>query len=145
MQRVVTVKHHVYILDNPRIPRVATEERLIDLSQIPEAALELESCGGCGVQPGEAHAQVNPGDCDWAHCPDCGEQLLLHDCEHWDEDADGPDRPSIWHGVRPDTDAAVKAGYFFWHPAPDINRYVPDEGMARARLEWNPETQKYRV
>lgn len=53
--------------------------------------MELKECPGCRVALGGAHED----ECDHALCPDCGEQLIFHDCEHWGEDADGPDRPAL--------------------------------------------------
>lgn len=103
-------------------------------TNIDAAQPALEECLGCRVQPGEYHDD----GCDHAHCPGCGEQLLLHDCGD-------SDRPSIWRGIDPDEAAAVRGNLFYWHPAPDIQRWVPDGTRARALYEWDPTEQKFLV
>lgn len=93
---------------------------------------KFETCGGCGAEPGKPHQD----DCDWAHCPGCGEQLLLHDCG-------GSDRPSLWPGMRPDEIAARDLDIWYWHPAPDINTWVPDTTRAGACCAWDPIKQRF--
>lgn len=91
-----------------------------------------EECPGCRVTPGEHHDD----ECDHAHCPGCGEQLLMHDCGD-------SDRPSLWHGDNP---AAIKAHELGWmekHPAPNISGPVPQEAYVRALRDWDPTTQTW--
>lgn len=99
-----------------------------------EAELAPKECPGCRAEPDTPHED----DCDHAHCPGCGEQLLLHDCGD-------SDRPSIWHGIRPDEEAAITADMWFFHSAPDIRRYVPDCARARMQLDWDASDQRFRV
>lgn len=102
----------------------------------------LEECYGCGVSPGTAHED----DCDHARCPDCGDQLFFHDCDHWPEDADGPDRPAIWHGVDPRAEVARTLGW--WTTAAGIDEPVEDHirvltAEALGQIRWNPDKQRY--
>lgn len=85
-------------------------------------------------------------DCDHAACPDCGEQLLFHDCEQWPAGVDGPDRPAIWHGVNPQ--AEVARALSWWTTAVGIDHLVEDytrvliaEGTGQ--ITWDRNTQRY--
>jgi hypothetical protein len=106
--------------------------------------IELEDCPGCLAAPSESHGE----DCDHARCPDCGEQLLFHDCEHWDEDADGPTRPALWHGVDQRAEVARILGW--WTTAAGMDRLVEDYTRvlfadALGQTAWNPRTQRYDI
>lgn len=136
IQRVTVYVDYGSSFFDPPLP----EERDIDLSTVPEAALELTNCA-CGVEPEQPHID----GCSHAHCPDCGYQLLLHDCHYWDDDADGPNRQSIWHGVDPAIEAAVKGRLYYFHSSPDVMRYFPDTGHAAAIFDWDLQAQKYLV
>lgn len=103
---------------------------------------DLKSCPGCLAKPGGSHGE----DCDHALCPDCGEQLLFHNCEHWPEDADGPDRPALWHGVNQEAEVARKLNW--WTTASGIDHLVEDytrvlmaEGLGQ--VTWDRDTQRY--
>jgi hypothetical protein len=107
-----------------------------------EMQTELKECGDCQAAPGEAHDE----DCDHAACPDCGEQLFMHECEHWPEDADGPDRPARWHGVDPRTEVARTLDW--WTTATGIDHLVEDYtrvifAIALGQVTWDPQAQKY--
>lgn len=95
---------------------------------------ELETCADCGVAPGQPHLD----GCDWACCPDCGEQLLMH------EECD-PQRPAIWHGIDPYVEAAQQRGWQTTiagvdEPMEDSNRAVA--AKHRGELVWDPQTQR---
>lgn len=101
---------------------------------------DLQPCYGCRVQPGENHQ----AGCDWARCPDCGEQLIFHECEWWEDDE--PDRPSTWHGLDPKAEVARAMGW--WTTAVGIEGPVEDSmavllAAARDLIGWNRETQRY--
>lgn len=105
---------------------------------------DLEDCPGCLAKPGTPHGQ----DCDHAACPACGEQLLFHDCEHWPSDADGPKRPSIWHGVNPQAEVARAQGWWTTasgidHLVEDYTRVVIAEGLGQ--ITWDSDAQKYSI
>lgn len=102
----------------------------------------LEECPGCRVAPGRAHDE----DCDHARCPDCGEQLFFHECEAWPEDADGPDRPALWHGIHPDEEVARKLNW--WTTAVGIDHPVEDFtrvsfAVHLKQVTWDPQAQRY--
>lgn len=104
----------------------------------------LENCPGCGVAAGKNHDD----NCDHAVCPDCGEQLLMHDCEHWADDAEGPDRPALWHGV--DQQAEVARTLNWWTTATGIDHLVEDYtrvvvATALGQVTWDPRAQKYAI
>lgn len=100
---------------------------------------DLEQCPGCRTAPGSPH-----GDgCDHAVCPDCGGQLLFHDCE-----IDGPERPAIWHGVNPQAEVARALNW--WTTAVGIDHLVEDytrvtiaEGLGQ--IAWDRDAQRYRT
>jgi hypothetical protein len=101
-----------------------------------------ENCLGCVVAPGNPHGE----DCDHAVCPDCGEQLLFHDCEHWPEDAEGPNRPALWHGVDPRAEVARTLNW--WTTAVGVDRLVEDYtrvlfATALGQVTWDPQAQRY--
>ena len=104
----------------------------------------LEECYGCAVPPNTPHED----GCDRARCPDCGDQLLLHDCEFWPGDADGPDRPALWHGMSPSEEVARKLSW--WTTAAGIDHLVEDHmrvsvAEALGQITWNPRTQRYDI
>jgi hypothetical protein len=104
----------------------------------------LEACPGCIAEPGQPHGE----DCDHALCPDCGEQLLFHDCEHWPANADGPNRPAIWHGINPMAEVARAQGW--WTTATNIGHLVEDYTRVMfaevlGQISWAPTTQRYVV
>src|SRR5699024_6887795 len=99
----------------------------------------LEECPGCQVAVGMTH----DNDCDHARCPDCGEQLFFHDCDHWPEDADGPDRPAMWHGVDPRIEVARARDWWTTismltgsEEAEDCTRVLIAEALGQ--ITWNP-------
>lgn len=105
---------------------------------------ELRDCLGCLAKPGRAHGQ----DCDHAACPDCGEQLLFHDCDRWPDDAGGPSRPAIWHGVDPQAEVARARNW--WTTAVGIDHLVEDHTRVSfaevlGQITWNPEQQRYTI
>jgi hypothetical protein len=106
-------------------------------------ATELKDCGGCGATPGQAHGE----DCDHAACPDCGEQLFMHDyCERRPEDATEPDRPALWHGINPRAEMAQTLNW--WTTRPDVDHPVEDYTRvlvadALGQITWDPQAQKY--
>jgi hypothetical protein len=93
----------------------------------------LEKCAGCQAEPDSAH-----GDgCDWARCPDCGEQQLM---------CDETDRPAMWHGIDPRDE--VTHAKDWWTTAAGIDHLVEDTfrvqvAEVRGEIRWNPETQRY--
>lgn len=102
----------------------------------------LEECPGCRVAPGQQHDE----DCDHAACPDCGEQLLLHECEHWAQDAEGPDRAAVWHGIDPRTELARTLNW--WTTAAGFDHLVEDYtrvvfAIALEQVTWDREAQRY--
>ena len=106
----------------------------------------LEVCPGCLVNPGQFHEE----DCDHACCPDCGEQLIYHECTEWPEDAIGPDRPALWHGIAPSTEVAHTLNW--WtdgkeygedHPVEDYTRVLCADALGQ--ITWNPKTQRYDI
>lgn len=104
----------------------------------------LEECPGCRVAPGRPHDE----DCDHARCPDCGEQLIYHDCQLWPDDADGPSRAAIWHGIDPKAEVAHTANW--WTTAVGIDHLVEDFtrvswAIALNQVTWNPQTQRYDI
>lgn len=105
---------------------------------------DLETCYGCGAAPQSYHQE----HCDWARCPDCGEQLLLHDCDHWPDDADGPDRSAIWHGITPSDEVAQACNW--WTTAVGIDHLVEDDirvliANHLRQITWNPREQRYDI
>lgn len=104
---------------------------------------DLETCPGCIAAPGTPHGE----DCDHACCPDCGEQLLFHDdCEYWPDDADGPDRPAIWHGINPQAEVARKLNWWTLH-APTGRRVEDYTRVTIAEMcgqvTWDRQAQRY--
>jgi hypothetical protein len=109
-----------------------------------ETSTSLEECPGCRVDPGGGHGD----ECDHAWCPDCGEQLFLHVCERWDDDADGPDRPALWHGV--DQRAQVARQRSWWTTAVGIDHLVEDYSrvlfaIGPGQITWDPRFQTYAI
>lgn len=109
-----------------------------------ERGLTLEPCSGCGVEPGQEHQD----GCDHACCPDCGEQLIFHDCDAWDPDADGPDRAALWHGIDPRKEVAQTLNWWTTHAR--IDHLVEDYTRvlfadALHQIAWDPHGQKYLV
>lgn len=105
---------------------------------------DLRDCLGCLAKPGTAHGQ----DCDHAACPDCGEQLLFHDCDRWPPGADGPTRPALWHGV--DQKAEVARACNWWTTAVGIDHLVEDYtrvifAKALGQIIWDPAQQRYAI
>jgi hypothetical protein len=99
--------------------------------------MELKRCLGCLAAPNTTHSD----GCDWARCPDCGEQLILC-CEH-----DDPTRPAMWHGVDPRDEVARQLGW--WTTVVGIDRPVGDAtrvviAHALGQLTWNKETPAVR-
>ena len=104
----------------------------------------LEKCYGCAVEPGTAHKD----GCDHARCPDCGQQLLFHDCDYWLKDADGPNRPAMWHGMSPSEEVARQLSWWTTatgldHPVEDHMRVSVAEDLGH--ITWNPRTQRYDI
>ena len=106
--------------------------------------MSTEICSGCSAAPGTPHDE----DCDHAACPDCGEQLLMHDCDRWPAGADGPDRPAIWRGVDPSAEVARTLDW--WTTAVGIDHLVEDytrvtiaEGTGQ--ITWDPGAQRYTI
>lgn len=104
----------------------------------------LEYCAGCGAHPGENHGE----DCDHAPCPDCGEQLLLHECAFWPVDATGPDRPARWSGVDPRDEIARAQDW--WTTAVGLDYLVEDYdrvlcAIALGQIAWDQREQHYTV
>lgn len=102
----------------------------------------LEECPGCRVAPGQSHKD----DCDHARCPDCGEQLFFHDCQEWPEDADGPNRDAIWHGIDPRAEVAHTQDWWTTavgidHPVEDFSRVSFAEALKQ--ITWDPNGQRY--
>jgi hypothetical protein len=101
-----------------------------------------EDCAACGATPGENH-----GDhCDWARCPDCGDQLLMHWCDHWSDGVDTPDRPAVWHGVDPRDEVARTLNW--WTTAVGIDHLVEDTtrvlvASALGQITWDRDNQRY--
>lgn len=108
-----------------------------------DTILPLEVCPGCRVAPDNPHDE----HCDHARCPDCGEQLIFHSCEKWQlADADGPDRPAMWHGVAPGAEVARIRGW--WTTAVGIDYLVEDDtrvtiAVALKMVTWDPAGQRY--
>jgi hypothetical protein len=107
-----------------------------------ERGLTLHPCYGCGVEPGQAHED----GCDHACCPDCGEQLIFHDCDTWDPEAEGPDRPALWHGIDPRKEVAQVLNWWTTHAR--IDHLVEDYTRvlfadALHQITWDPRGQKY--
>lgn len=105
---------------------------------------QLVGCPGCAAAPDTAHEE----DCDHACCPDCGEQLFMHDCDEWADDADGPNRPAAWHGVDPTAEVAHQLGW--WTTVVGINHPVEDYTRVNVAADldmvtWDPENQRYVV
>lgn len=103
---------------------------------------DLTKCYGCKAMPGEHHED----NCDWACCPDCGEQLIFHRCD--DPSGLNPERPAIWHGLPPYVEVARALDW--WTTAAGIDHLVEDAtrvlvAAARGEIRWNPETQRYDV
>lgn len=103
---------------------------------------ELENCSGCLAAPGEPHGE----DCDHARCPDCGEQLIFHDCEHWTDD--GLDRPAMWHGIDPRAEVAQALNWWkavtgFDHLVEDYTRVLFAEALDQ--IAWDPQAQRYTI
>lgn len=99
-------------------------------------------CPDCQVEPGQNHEE----GCDYAQCPDCGEQLLLHECEHWEEDAEGPDRPPKWHGVAPRAEVARTMNWWTTHVG--IDHLVEDYtrvlyAIVLGQVVWDRQEQRY--
>lgn len=99
-------------------------------------------CPGCRAAAGQPHGE----DCDHARCPDCGEQLLMHDCDLWPADADGPDRPALWHGIHPSDEVARALGW--WTTAVGIDHLVEDYtrvlfAQALGQITWDRQAQRY--
>lgn len=103
------------------------------------------NCPGCGAAPGTDHAD-DPDDrklsCDWACCPECGEQLT--GCS----DHAGSTRPARWNGIAPGKEAARKLGW--WTTATGIDHLVEDHArvlFARVlgQITWNPQAQRYDI
>ncbi|HET9656410.1 MAG TPA: hypothetical protein VFP72_13725 [Kineosporiaceae bacterium] len=111
-----------------------------------ERGFTLDVCPGCRVEPGQPHGD----DCDHACCPDCGEQLIFHDCEHWAADAEGPDRAALWHGVNPRAEVAQTLNW--WTTAVGIDHLVEDYTRVlyaiyakNAFVTWDPRAQRYQI
>ncbi|UKD50878.1 hypothetical protein L3Q65_00875 (plasmid) [Amycolatopsis sp. FU40] len=105
----------------------------------------LKECLGCDAQPGQAHTRE---DCTHAQCPDCGEQLYMHECDYWPEGAEGPGRPALWHGA--DQQAAVARAQNWWTTASGVDHPVEDYtrvrfAIALGQIAWDAYTQKYTV
>jgi hypothetical protein len=101
-----------------------------------------EPCRGCAVAPGQHHVE----DCIHAVCPDCGEQLYMHECEYWAEDADGPDRPALWHGIDPRTEVARARNW--WTTVYGIDHLVEDYtrvlfAIGLDQVVWDGQDQRY--
>jgi hypothetical protein len=112
----------------------------------PAMQTTLKECPGCRVAPRKPHDE----DCDHAQCPDCGEQLFMHDCEHWPARAKGPNRPALWHGIDPRTEIAHSLNwwtdgrlYGVDYPVEDYNRV--GFAIALKQIAWNPRTQRYDI
>lgn len=108
------------------------------------AMIDAEECPGCRAAPGSAHHD----ECDHALCPDCGDQLFLHMCEFWDDDAESPNRPALWHGV--DQRARVAHQHNWWTTAVGINHLVEDYtrvlfAIGLGQITWEPESQTYAI
>lgn len=97
----------------------------------------MEKCADCQAEPNTAHAD----GCDWARCPECGEQQLM--CE---EHADS-ERPAMWHGI--DQREEVAHAKDWWTEVVGIGRIEDFTRVliasARGEIRWNPETQRYDV
>jgi hypothetical protein len=96
---------------------------------------DLKPCRGCGVAPEQAHEE----GCDWAKCPECGEQ------RDWGCDHDS-DQPSIWHGIDPRAEVAQAREW--WTTATGIDHLVEDYtrvlvAIGRGDIDWDPQTQRY--
>lgn len=99
----------------------------------------LEQCPGCGAAPGRTHEE----DCDHAACPECGEQLLMHECQ---VSAGGVVRPASWHGL--DQRAEVAQAMGWWTTAAGIDHLVEDYtrvlfAIALRQVTWDREAQRY--
>jgi hypothetical protein len=98
------------------------------------------NCRGCRAAPGRPHED----GCDWARCPDCGEQLFGHyDCE---APQPGPERPALWHGVDPRCEVAQVAGWWTTvvgidHLVEDTTRVLYAHGLGQ--IHWDPTAQRY--
>jgi hypothetical protein len=98
---------------------------------------DLEDCCGCGAAPDTAHDR----DCDWAACPECGEQLLLHACGLPDSG-----RPPLWHGI--DQRCEVARAMNWWATAVGVDHLMEDYtrvtiAIALRQVAWDQRTQKY--
>ena len=95
----------------------------------------LQVCAECAVAPGQAHEE----DCDHASCPECGEQLLLHD-EHRQT------RPALWSGIDPREQMARELGW--WTVRAEAGLVEDFDSVTEARVrgyvEWDPVQQRYR-
>jgi hypothetical protein len=93
-------------------------------------------CGGCGAKPGKPHGSC----CDYARCPDCGQELAR--CATHQDD---PDRPPIWHGADQHRLIAVEMGWWLNHPefgrTPDFRRIRL--AISGGAFKWNTDTQTY--
>jgi hypothetical protein len=106
----------------------------------------LDLCPGCGVEPGRPHGD----DCDHACCPDCGEQLIFHACEHWASDAEGPDRLALWHGIDPRAEVARTLNWWTTvvginHPVEDYTRVLYAIYDDNALVTWDARAQCYSI
>ncbi|HEY9251595.1 MAG TPA: hypothetical protein VIP06_02970 [Nocardioides sp.] len=121
-ERMTKVGHGTYRL-------VATTE-----GEPMNTTTDLKRCSDCQAEPGTNHSQ----GCDWAACPECGEQQLLH-TEHDDT------LPAIWHGIDQKAEIARRLGW--WTDHPDCGRVEDYDRVliadARGEIVWNKETQRY--
>jgi Domain of unknown function (DUF397) len=120
-------------------PRAGTQLQAREeprMTNEPGPWLGLETCRGCDAAPGTNHG----AECDWARCPECGEQLIMCS-EHADSD-----RPARWHGVDQRAEVARKLNW--WTTAVGIDHLVEDytrvlfaDGLEQ--ITWDPEAQRY--
>jgi len=102
---------------------------------------DAEPCCGCQAAPGTAHDE----DCTHAQCPDCGEQLYMHECE-LDPNGNGPGRPALWHGL--DQRARVARELGWWTAVVGIDHLVEDYSrvvvaVALGQVVWDRQAQAY--
>lgn len=109
--------------------------------------IPLKDCPGCDAAPGEPHRLKG---CAHAACPDCGEQLIMHDdvCEQRPEDADGPDRAPLWHGVDPRAEIARTLNW--WTTITGVDKPIENDNRVLfaiwlGQIVWDPEAQRYTV